>query len=277
MLAGRQSQLRLRRLYRLWWAVCGIVAILTGILPLDVSAFPGCEKVIISADPSYPPLHWYDGTDMQGASLAVVTRIFSDLGIPYELRYLGPFNRVLAAAQSGAIDVVATLKDTPERRVYLSFSHTVLLNPVAAFVLAEKRMHFSAKSDLVAYHGGIARGNRFGEPLDTYMKTSLRIEEANDLDSSFKMLAAGRFDYVITGFYPARAYLMGLATDHKIVALSPFLTQAPNLAGFVSKSPCAAYLPAFNKQLEKLLKEKFIERAIEKASEQWRQHPVLVK
>ncbi|MCU6435015.1 transporter substrate-binding domain-containing protein [Undibacterium sp. Jales W-56] len=236
-----------------------------------------CDKVVISADPAYPPLHWYDGTAMRGASIAVARRIFSDLGIPYEIRYLGPFNRVLAAAQSGTIDLVVTLKDTPERRSYLSFSNTVLLNPVAVFVRRDKLLDIKKWNELASYRGGVARGNRFGEPLDSFIKNNLTVQESNDLEASFKMLSADRFDYVVTGFYPGRTFLLATASDQKIIALHPHLSESPNLAGFVTQSPCAAYLGAFNKQLDRLSKEKFIERVIEQASEEWRQHPVLFK
>ncbi|MET3118225.1 polar amino acid transport system substrate-binding protein [Undibacterium sp. GrIS 1.8] len=266
----------LRRRFSHWMAVIVVIA-LGMVVSAECMALGVCEKIIISADPAYPPLHWYDGTTMHGASVAVAKRIFTDLGVPYEIRYLGPFNRVLAAAQSGTIDLVVTLKDIPERRTYLTFSNPVMLNPVAAFVRTDKQINFTTWDDLVALRGGVARGNRFGEPFDSFIKNKLKIQEANDLETSFKMLAADRFDYVLTGFYPGRALLMSYPNDHKIIALYPYLSDVPNFAGFVTQSPCLSYLNAFNKQLDKLIKEKFVEQAIEQANQEWRQHPVFFK
>ncbi|MBV6321641.1 transporter substrate-binding domain-containing protein [Duganella violaceipulchra] len=74
-----------------------------------------CPKVVVSADPDYPPLHWYDGKELRGPSIELATRILADLKIPYEVRYVGPWKRVLANASVGKIDLVATLKIQPER------------------------------------------------------------------------------------------------------------------------------------------------------------------
>jgi polar amino acid transport system substrate-binding protein len=52
---------------------------------------------------------------LHGVSIAIAKRVLDDLKIPYEVRYLGPFPRVMVAAERGDIDVVATLKKTPER------------------------------------------------------------------------------------------------------------------------------------------------------------------
>ena len=38
-----------------------------------------CERLVIVADPAYPPLHWYDGVKMQGASIAIAKRVLDDL------------------------------------------------------------------------------------------------------------------------------------------------------------------------------------------------------
>ena len=61
----------------------------------------GCPKVVVSADPDYPPLHWYDGKELRGPSVELAARILSDLQIPYEVRYVGPWKRVLATASAG--------------------------------------------------------------------------------------------------------------------------------------------------------------------------------
>ncbi|WP_044530643.1 transporter substrate-binding domain-containing protein, partial [Herbaspirillum sp. B65] len=89
-------------------------------MPLSVAA-ADCAKVIISADSDYAPLHWYDGKRLTGASIEIATRALTALKIPYEVRYVGPFHRVLKEAESGAVSMVASLKNTPERQQYLAF------------------------------------------------------------------------------------------------------------------------------------------------------------
>jgi len=76
--------------------------------------------MVLAADPDYPPLHWYDGTSMHGASITIAKQVLEDLKIPYEVRYVGPFPRVMAAAQRGDIDMVDTLKKNARTRGFFT-------------------------------------------------------------------------------------------------------------------------------------------------------------
>lgn len=138
---------------------------------VSLAAHSECERMVLAADPDYPPLHWYDGETLRGASIAIAKRVLDDLNIPYEVRYLGPFPRVLAAAERGDIDMVATLKKTPAREEFLLFPNTpALANPVAVFVARDSPLEFHGRADLVGLRGGITRGNVFGDGFDDYMR-----------------------------------------------------------------------------------------------------------
>ncbi|MFZ6848857.1 substrate-binding periplasmic protein [Undibacterium sp. RuRC25W] len=259
-----------------WFSGLFALLITLPVAPL-VLAQGGCERVVISADPAYPPLHWYDGKQFRGASIELTTKALIELGIPYEIRYLGPWKRVLVAAENGVVDMVTTLKDTTERRQFLTFSTPVLSNPVAVFVRVEEPFPFTNKEDLIGRRGGIARGNRFGQPFDQFMDEQLQIEAAQNMETSFRMLLGHRFDYVLTGYYPALLALQTARWDANIVALRPFVIETPNLVGFVSKSPCVKYLKVFNDEIEKMRKNGDIERALRNANKEWRQFPVMNK
>ena len=139
-----------------------------------------CTRMVLAADPDYPPLHWYDGTSMQGASIAIAKRVLDDLKIPYEVRYLGPFPRVMAAAERGDIDMVATLKKTPEREAFLLYPKTAaFVNPVAVFTSRDRPITFNSRADLIGLRGGITRSNVFGDGFDEYMKQNLKIGRAH--------------------------------------------------------------------------------------------------
>lgn len=240
-------------------------------------AAAACPKVVITSDPEYPPLHWYNGTELRGASIKVVTRILESMSVPYELSYVGPFARVLATAQNGnKVDIVTTLKDTPERRAFLTYTaQPAFGNPVAVFMAREKAIHYSGWPDLRPLRGGIARGNRFGEPFDTYMQTNLNIEEANSAEVNFRKLAVGRIDYLITGYYAGLAYLAAQKQQDNFVALKPFVTESTNYIAFVSSSPCIQYLNEFNRRLAEFVKSGEAPRLIEEALQEWRRAPRL--
>lgn len=243
----------------------------------EVLAAP-CDKVIVTADPEYPPLHWYDGKTLRGASVQVVTRVLDDIGVPYELRYVGPFARVMSLAEAAQVDVVTTLKITPERQAFLTFSAVpAFTNPVAIFEMRGRPLGFAQWTDLEGKRGGMVRGNRFGEPFDGFMRAKLYVEEADTLAVNFRKLELNRIDYVITGYYAGMASLGALRMDDRVQALKPFINESVNYVGFVSKSPCIRHLDAFNKRLAELVKAGVPQQMIGDALKQWRASPTLAR
>jgi len=252
-------------------AVCAAI-VAGGILV----AHAECTRLVLAADPDYPPLHWYDGEAMQGASIAIAKRVLEDLKIPYEVRYLGPFPRVMVAAERGDIDMVATLKKTPERQAFLLFPSTpALSNPVAVFVSREHPIEFQSRADLVGFRGGITRGNVFGDGFDEYMKKYLSVEEANSPENNFSKLGAGRLDYFITGFYAGMAYLLKRGDEERFVAKSTYVVDTPNYMVLTRKGQCGSKLAAIDARLAQLKRNGTLDELIRQSFSQWKARPVV--
>ena len=49
---------------------------------LAVHAKAQCTNLVIAADPAYPPLHWYDGTTLPGASIEITKRVLETCTFP---------------------------------------------------------------------------------------------------------------------------------------------------------------------------------------------------
>lgn len=223
-------------------------------MPLSVAA-ADCAKVIISADSDYAPLHWYDGKRLTGASIEIATRALTALKIPYEVRYVGPFHRVLKEAESGAVSMVASLKNTPERQQYLAFTAVPLFrNPIAIFVARDKAFAYAGWKDLVGKRGAITLGNQFGGGFDEFMRDHLSIETAQKVYMNFTKLDSGRIDYLITGYYSGMIYLNQSGQADRFVALRPFVSETDNYIAMSKASPCVKYLPRLNAQLELMQK-----------------------
>ena len=236
-----------------------------------------CARMIVSADPAYPPLHWYNGDALQGASIEIATRVLDDLKIPYEVRYLGPLPRVMAAAERGEIDLIATLKKTPEREEFLLYPKTpALSNPVSVFTASEHPINFKRRSDLVGKKGGITRGNQFGSDLDDYIKHKLTVEDANTPENNFNKLALGRIDYFVTGYYTGMAILLKRGDEERFVANTPFLVDTPNYVVLTKKGRCADQLERIDAQLAVLKKSGVLEELIRKSFQKWKSKPELV-
>ena len=244
-----------------------------------MSAVPGraaeCTKVIVGGHPGYPPLTYYDGREMQGAWMAIASRVLSDLGIPFELSYQGPWPRVLQTAAEGKIDMIATLKESPERLAFLSFTTTsAVYADIAIFVRSDSGLQYRGWSDLVGKSGGIVRDERYGMGFDEFMRSSLSVETVSSIDLDFKMLDAGRIDYVVTGYYPGLAHIASLRLGTRLKVLLPLISQTVNGFAFVTASPCVKYLPAFDRQLAILVKDGTVQRLVDEKLRQWQLKPL---
>ncbi len=240
---------------------------------LWVSAADGadCSKVVFSANPNYPPFHWVEDGKLVGASIELTERIFGELGIRSEAQYLGPWNRVLRAAEQGKIDMVAALKPTSERERYLLFTTARFnVNPMAVFVLSDHRIAYSGWSDLAGHTGLIARGDRFGEGFDEYMHEKLPILASNDMADSFANLLRGRGDYVVTSYLAGSAYVASKGLDAAIVALRPMVNTGAVHHGFVRRSPCVKFADPVSSRLRDYEADGTTALLIAKYAEKWR-------
>jgi polar amino acid transport system substrate-binding protein len=253
-----------------------IVAI--GIFVWSLAAQAECTRVIISADPSYPPLQWFDGEKLQGASVDIAKRMLDELGLSYEVRYVGPFARLMHIAERGEIDLVATLKRTPEREKFLLFPETpALSNPVAVFALRSHSFNFGGRQDLVGLRGGVTRGNKFGDGFDEFLKQNLSVEEADSPENNFKKLEAGRIDYFVTGYYTGMAFLLKRGDEDKFSVLRPFVADAMNFIAFTRNGNCSEKLVAADAVLARLKKNGVLDDLVKKSFQTWKQRPVLAE
>jgi polar amino acid transport system substrate-binding protein len=233
-----------------------------------------CPKVRITADPAYPPLHWYDGKTLRGASIDIASRVFDDLGIAYEIKYVGPFPRVLRMAEAGEVDMISTLKITPERLDYLAFpSNPSLSNPIAVFVPKHSTLRYSRWEDLIGKRGGLTRDNKFGNGFDEFIEQKLSVERVNNPEQNFAKMRAGHIDYFLTGLYTGLAYLAEQQLEGEFKALIPYVTDTKNYSAFVKGSPCIKYLPAFDQRLGELMRSGVGDAIVQKNIDRWRQHP----
>ncbi|MBV8466423.1 MAG: transporter substrate-binding domain-containing protein [Burkholderiales bacterium] len=245
---------------------------------VQARATDNCHSVVVSADPEFPPFAWYDGERLRGAGVEVVTSALTRMHLPYEVRYVGPFARLLGEAKKGNIDIVAELKQTPDRQPYLAFSKTpIFINPSAVFVSVESSLQINSRDDLVPLHGGVTHGTRFGDSFDEFLATSLHTEEAPGIKENFAKLQARRIDYFVSPYYPAVSYLNAQHLDDRFVALKPFVASVDNFVGWSRRSPCLARMAEFDQTLAAMAHDGDIERALEQGQRSWRQNPVMTR
>jgi polar amino acid transport system substrate-binding protein len=247
------------------------VAVIAAPGPSRAVAAGRCERLVISGDPEYPPLVWFDGQTMRGTTIEIAAAVARRLGLPYDIRYVGPFPRVLLAARNGEIDLISEMKNTPERRDYIAFPDTpIFVNPIAVFARRDHPIVFSAWNDLIGHRGGITLANKFGGGFDEFLARHLTIEQAPRLESGFAMLAQDRIEYFVTGYYPGLAYLIRANEEQDFVALEPHVTASDNFIGLAKKSGCIDRLADIDAALAELLRSGEVQRILQSGFNSWR-------
>lgn len=230
-----------------------------------------CTQLVFSANPNYPPFHWAERGQLVGASIELTGRIFKELGVRAEARYLGPWNRVLRAAEEGQLDLVVALKITPEREAFLAFTPARFSsNPMAVFVHSERRFDYRGWDDLIGRSGLVARGDRYGEGFDEFLRSRLQVLTSHSMEDGFASLLRQRGDYLITSYFAGRAYLAGKGLETQVEALSPMVNQGSVHHGFVRRSPCSALLEQVSDKLRAYEADGTTERLLQLYLERWR-------
>lgn len=262
----------------MFWRQVGRSVLASLLAVCTTSGWAECTRMVVSADPAYPPLHWFDGDTLQGASIDIARRVLTDLKIDYEIRSVGPFPRVMALAERGEVDMVATLKKTPEREAFLLYPKTVALqNPVAVFTTKDLPLAYKDKSDLVGLRGAMARGNVFGNGVDEYIKDKLSVQEVNRPDASFSLMQLGRADYFITGYYTGMALIWKRGDEALFVAKEPYLVDTPNYLALTRHGKCADKLDQIDARLAVLKKTGVLDDIVRTNIQRWKNHPVMVE
>ena len=260
-------------------AVTGAVVAALMLLALSPSASAECRKVVVSADPEFPPFAWYDGKTLRGASVDVVLTVLRSINLPYELRYAGPFLRLLKSAELGEVDIITELKRTPDRELFLAYADTpIFSNPTSVFVrVGEPIKGFTGRESLRGLKGGVTRGTRFGGGLDDYLAGQLDVEIGPGIRENFSKLEAKRFDYFLSPHYPAMTYLVTSGLEGRFEVLKPYAAEASAYVGWSRKSPCLGRLKAFDAALKRYLSGVNTGMLINSSFADWRHSPVMVR
>lgn len=222
-----------------------------------------CTTLVYSANPSYPPYHWADGNAFQGASIELLKLVIPP-GIKLK-PVVAPWKRTLKLAESGEIDLLVSLRITPERLRFLRFTrHRSFPNPIVIFVRKERAFAFSSWSTLKPLLGGVSMGDRFGGDFDEYLQQELRVETAATMENNFQKLLSGRIDYVVTSRYVGESWIAAHRKQGVIVSLSPPVSDQDIHFGFSQRSACAGLEAQMSTALEELDRKGVLERLLQK-------------
>lgn len=189
-----------------------------------------------------------EGLQSQGLSYDLVTELGKRLGLPATVEAY-PFERVLAMVKSGERDGITEISRNADRELFLVFSDPVSQKIGRFYALSSKASGASIATfaDLKGKTVLQVAGNSYGADFDAAVKThGIKVEKANDLETSFRMLAAGRADYALAVQAVATATFKQAEFANKFAAVGiPYQTTNYGFA-LAKASPAAALLPKVN-------------------------------
>ncbi|MCF6248407.1 MAG: transporter substrate-binding domain-containing protein [Desulfobacula sp.] len=211
--------------------------------------------VIISGHPEYPPITWQQGGTITGAGARMTQYIFQELGVPYEIKYTGPWKRVQKYAEKGIIDVIISAYKNPYRLTYMDYTVSFMTDPVVVFVKKGNKFAYTQWEDLVGKIGNTNIGESYGSAFDRFIINRLTVERVPKTIQNFLKLEACRADYAIIGLYPGLASAHTSGYKDKIEVLSTPILEENFYMTFSKKSEYRHLIPKINVLIKQLRAE----------------------
>jgi len=200
-----------------------------------------CKKLVATGNPEYPPFLWRDPDDeshLIGANADLMQSLSKEIGIPIEVKYLGPWARVQEEAKLGRVDLLAGAFFTLPRLDYMDYFYPAFRETrTVIWVKKNSRLEYKKWPDLIGKNGITVINNSFGEEFDRYAKSALKISTVPSLEQALMMLQKARVDYLIYEEDPGLAYAAKLNIT-TIKSITPPITNENLYLTLSHKSPC---------------------------------------
>lgn len=255
------------RLLALVLALCG-----------GLAAAQTCPRLIASGNPQYPPYLWRNPSDpdqLIGANQELMQWLSREIGIPIELRYVGPWSRVQEDARAGRIDLIAGAFYTQPRTEYMDYVHPPFRETRSVVIVRERQaFRYARWADLEGKEGITVVNNSFGEEFDRFMRERLKLTRTASLEQALRMMSIGRGDYLLYEDSPAQAYMASLNIGG-LKELQPPVAQERLFLTLSHQSECNT--PQLRGQLAramyKLSREQRMKEFVERGVQAWKTNP----
>lgn len=189
-----------------------------------------CKHLLASGNPQYPPYLWRapdDENKLIGANAELMQWLSKEIGLPIEVRYVGPWGRVQEEVRSGKVDLIAGAFFTVPRTEYMDYFHPSFRDTRSAvWTKGGSKLKYRRWGDLRGRQGVTVINNSFGEEFDRYARENLKITQVASLEQAIQIVQKGRADYLVYEDSPGDAFLAKMA-----------ITDVKQLDGAVAKEP----------------------------------------
>lgn len=243
------------------------------------NAQASCERLIASGNPQYPPYLWRNPSDpdtLTGANHELMQWLSREIGIPIELRFVGPWSRVQEEARSGRIDLIAGAFFTLPRTEYMDYIQPPFRETRSVVLVREdnKAFKFTRREDLVGKEGLTVVNNSFGEDFDRFMRERLKMTRVASLEQALRMMELRRGDYLLYEDSPAQAYIASLNIQG-LKELAPPVAQERLFLTLSHQSACNTpqLRGALTRAMYKLAREQRMPEFVNRGVAAWKTSP----
>lgn len=239
-----------------------------------------CSRLLASGNPQYPPYLWRNPAEPEqliGANHELAQWLGKEIGIPVELRYVGPWSRVQEEARAGRIDLIVGAFFTLPRTEYMDYVYPPFRETRSVvLVRASKAFKFQRREDLIGRAGLTVVNNSFGEEFDRFMRERLRMDRVASLDQALRMLELGRAEFLLYEDSPANAYIASLGIQG-LKELAPPIAQERLFLTISHQSACntPALRGALTRAMYKLQREGRMADFVQRGVAGWQANPAV--
>ena len=258
---------RLPRYMRLAPLLCGAAFLAS--VAMATPAHARCTEIVATGHPDYVPITWRKGDSLEGAAVDLLQLVGHKLKIPVRVVHTGSWKRAQAEVFAGDVDLVLGIYKNSRREQLLNYTSAYASEPVVVVTLSDTELHYRERQDLKPYQGGMVIGDSFGEELDAFTKSSLKVHLVPSVEHLLNLLDRKRIQYALHGLYPV------LVTGHKLGMAPRMRTLVPPLAqesmymAVSKRSACRNLVPAISAEIEKMRISGTVDRLLGDSWDQW--------
>lgn len=210
-----------------------------------------CPSIRIGGAANYTPVSYVFENQLTGVGPELAIELVKDIGRAFTTLHAPSWARTLRRHEEGQIDLLAGLYRTRQREKHMIFIGPFMHENTLLVTLRDRPIAYQDWEDLTPYRGVSVIDDSHGDKFDKFVRSHLKMMFVPSQEVAFKMLLAGRVDYLVVGQNTILHDRMG-DSDTVQVAPKPISTQGIYMT--VSRnSPCASLAGELSKALERAL------------------------
>ena len=216
--------------------------VLMGVLAVDAAAAPGCEKLIATGNPDYPPYLWRDPKDprkLVGADADLLKQIGEQIGVKIELIYAGTRAEAEEDVRAGRADLLLTTPMSMMQLEQMDYVHPAMQQTLTLVWMQKARAFpYVGLDNLLGRSGELPANSELSPEFDAFARQTLLVQGSPELAKAFQKLLLGRIDYVMAERYPGQLVAEQLGIAAQLDASGPAVSSTELYLALSHNSAC---------------------------------------